>query len=129
VRAIGHVGTSEHNAFFCSGRVTLNINRDSMARYGFSPPTRVFEAAGAGACLISDCWQGIDQFLEPGREVLVANDGQGVAETLAALSAADAQRIANAARMRILAHHTYANRAAQVDHFLNGIALKGEAAE
>jgi spore maturation protein CgeB len=129
VRAIGHVGTSEHNAFFCSGRVTLNINRDSMARYGFSPPTRVFEAAGAGACLISDCWQGIDQFLEPGREILVANHGQGVAEALAALSAADAQRIANAARRRILAHHTYSNRAAQVDHLLNGIALKSEAAE
>jgi len=129
VRAIGHVGTSDHNAFFCSGRLTLNINRDSMARYGFSPPTRVFEAAGAGACLISDCWQGIDQFLEPGREVLVANDGQGVADALAALSPADAQRIANAARKRILAHHTYANRATQVDHFLNGIALKGEAAE
>jgi spore maturation protein CgeB len=129
VRAIGHVGTSDHNAFFCSGRLTLNINRDSMARYGFSPPTRVFEAAGAGACLISDCWQGIDQFLEPGREILVANDGSGVADALAALTAADARRIANAARRRVLAHHTYASRAAQVDHFLNGIALKGEAAE
>jgi spore maturation protein CgeB len=129
VRAIGHVGTSEHNAFFCSGRVTLNINRDSMARYGFSPPTRVFEAAGAGACLISDCWQGIDQFLEPGREILVAHHGQDVAEALVELSAADAQRIANAARGRILAHHTYTNRAAQVDHFLNGTALNSEAAE
>lgn len=129
VHAIGHVGTGEHNAFFCSGRAALNINRDSMARSGFSPPTRVFEAAGAGACLISDCWQGIDQFLEPGREILVANDGPGVVDALAALNTADAQRIANAARRRILAHHTYANRAAQVDHFLNGIALKGEAAE
>jgi spore maturation protein CgeB len=129
VRAIGHVGTSEHNAFFCSGRLTLNINRDSMARYGFSPPTRVFEAAGAGACLISDCWPGIDHFLEPEREILVANDGLGVADALAALNAADARRIADAARRRILAHHTYANRAAQVDHFLNGTALKGEAAE
>jgi spore maturation protein CgeB len=129
VRAIGHVGTSEHNAFFCSGRATLNINRDSMARCGFSPPTRVFEAVGAGACLISDCWPGIELFLEPGREILVANDGQEVAAALAALSTADAQRMADAARKRILAHHTYANRAAQVDQFLNGIALRGEAAE
>jgi spore maturation protein CgeB len=129
VRAIGHVGTREHNAFFSSGRATLNINRDSMARYGFSPPTRVFEAAGAGACLISDCWQGIELFLEPGREVLVATDGDEVAAALTALTAADAQRMASAARRRILAHHTYANRAAQVDHFVNGIALKSEAAE
>jgi spore maturation protein CgeB len=129
VRAIGHVGTNEHNAFFCSGRATLNINRDSMARYGFSPPTRVFEAAGAGTCLISDCWQGIELFLEPGREILIANDGNDVADAIAALSTANAQRMANAARRRILAHHTYGNRAAQVDCFLNGIALKGEAAE
>jgi spore maturation protein CgeB len=129
VRTIGHVGTSEHNAFFCSGRATLNINRDSMARYGFSPPTRIFEAAGTGACIISDRWQGIEQFLEPDREILVANDGNDVAATLAVLNAANAQRIANAARRRILAHHTYSNRAAQVDHFLNGTALKGEAAE
>ena len=63
VRKIGHVGTADHNAFFSSCLATLNVNRDSMARYGFSPPTRVFEAAGAGACLITDAWEGIDQFL------------------------------------------------------------------
>ncbi len=50
----------------------LNISRESMARYGFSPATRVFEAAGAGACLITDAWEGIELFLEPDREVLVA---------------------------------------------------------
>ncbi len=63
VRLTGHVGTEQHNAFFCSGSATLNVNRESMARYGFSPPTRIFEAAGAGACLISDVWPGIEQFL------------------------------------------------------------------
>ena len=77
VKRIGHVGTNDHNAFFCSGLATLNVNRESMARYGFSPPTRVFEAVGAGACLITDRWKGIDLFLEPNREVLVAADGRG----------------------------------------------------
>ena len=57
----------------------LNICRESMARYGFCPATRVFEAAGAGACLITDDWEGIELFLEPGREVLVARDGEEVA--------------------------------------------------
>ncbi len=47
---------------------------------GFSPATRVFEAAGAGACLITDAWEGIELFLEPGREVLVARDGAEVVE-------------------------------------------------
>ena len=70
----------EHNAFNATPRAILNVNRDSMARYGFSPPTRVFEAAGAGACLISDQWAGIEEFLEPNREILVASSGEEVAQ-------------------------------------------------
>jgi hypothetical protein len=82
VRAIGHVGTGDHNAFNCSPLAVLNVARDSMAEVGFSPATRVFEAAGAGACLITDAWEGIELFLAPGEEVLVARDGQDVAEHL-----------------------------------------------
>jgi spore maturation protein CgeB len=129
IRYLGHVGTADHNAFFCSGRATLNINRASMARYGFSPPTRVFEAAGAGACLITDAWEGIEVFLEPGLEVLVARSGEEVAEIVAALSVEEARRIADRARARVLAHHTYASRARQVDQILSGITVQGEAAE
>jgi spore maturation protein CgeB len=129
IRKLGHVGTAHHNAFFSSGLATLNINRDSMARYGFSPPTRVFEAAGAGACLITDAWQGIEQFLEPDREVLVAEGGEAVAEILARLTPEAAGRIAAAATKRVLAHHTYAHRARQVDDLLNATTWKGEAAE
>lgn len=128
VRAIGHVGTATHGAFFCSGLATLNINRDSMARYGFSPPTRVFEAAGAGACLITDAWVGIEEFLEPGKEILVAENGEQVVEHLDALSPATARKIADAARARILAQHTYAHRARQVHQLLNSATAR-EAAE
>jgi spore maturation protein CgeB len=77
VHDIGHVYTRDHNAFNCTPRAVLNINRESMARYGASPPTRIFEAAGAAACIISDAWKGIEHFLEPGREILVARDGRG----------------------------------------------------
>src|SRR4051795_5004318 len=113
VRRLGHVGTGDHNAFFNSGLATLNVNRDSMAKYGFSPPTRVFEAVGAGACLITDEWQGIDLFLEPDREVLVAANGAEVAEHLQALDRIHAQAIARRARARILGQHTYRHRARQ----------------
>ncbi|MBV9238161.1 MAG: glycosyltransferase [Xanthobacteraceae bacterium] len=128
VRHVGHVGTNDHNAFFCSAFATLNINRESMARYGFSPPTRVFEAAGAGACLISDAWIGLEQFFEPGREVLVATSGDEVARFLGDLTPADRERIATAALQRVLAEHTYAHRAREVDDILemrtpaNGVA-------
>jgi spore maturation protein CgeB len=129
VRRLGHVGTGDHNAFFSSGLATLNVNRDSMARYGFSPPTRVFEAVGAGACLITDQWQGIELFLEPDREVLVAANGAEVAGHLEALDPVRAQAIARRARVRILAHHTYAQRARQFNQLLEGISTRIEAAE
>jgi spore maturation protein CgeB len=129
VRHIGHVGTGTHNAFFCSGLATLNVNRDSMARYGFSPPTRVFEAAGSGACIITDKWDGIEEFLEPETEVLVAASGQQVADILAALTEERSRAIAAAARARILAQHTYAHRARQVNRLLDDFTATREAAE
>ena len=115
VRAIGHVGTADHNAFNCSAMAVLNVARDSMAAVGFSPATRVFEAAGAGACLITDEWKGVELFLSPGAEVLVARDGRDVAELLAGLTRERAAEIGAAGRARVLAEHTYARRAVVVN--------------
>jgi spore maturation protein CgeB len=115
VRWIGHVPTADHNALNCSARAVLNVNRDSMARFGFSPPTRVFEAAGAGACLVSDAWEGLELFLDPEEEVLVARSGDEVAAHLDGLAPERARRIGEAARRRVLAHHTYAHRALEVE--------------
>jgi spore maturation protein CgeB len=118
VEAIGHVGTASHNAFNCTPRAVLNVARDSMAAIGFSPATRVFEAAGAGACLITDAWEGIEMFLEPDKEVLVARDGQDVADHLARLTPDRAQAIGAAALERVRREHTYELRAAVVDAVL-----------
>ncbi len=115
VRHRGHVYTAEHNAFNCTPKAVLNVARDSMAHIGFSPATRVFEAAGAAACLITDAWEGIEQFLIPDEEVLVARDGQDVAEHMAALTPERAKAIGDAALARVLAEHTYSLRGAQVD--------------
>jgi len=115
VRHLGHVYTHEHNAFNCTPRAVLNVARDSMAHVGFSPATRVFEAAGAAACLITDEWEGIELFLKPEEEVLVARDGQDVAEQLAALTPERAKAIGQAALRRTLQENTYAHRGAQVD--------------
>jgi spore maturation protein CgeB len=115
VRHRGHVYTAEHNAFNCTPAAVLNVARDSMAHIGFSPATRVFEAAGAAACLITDAWEGIEQFLIPDEEVLVARDGQDVADHLATLTPERARTIGQAALRRVLAEHTYALRGTQVD--------------
>lgn len=124
VRAIGHVGTADHNGFNCSALATLNVARDSMASVGFSPATRVFEAAGAGACLITDAWEGIELFLMPGTEVLVAHDGADVVAHLIGLTPARARAIGDAARRRVLADHTYAKRALILDQLLRDTARK-----
>ena len=127
VTRVGYVGTTDHNAFNCSSRAVLNVARDSMAEIGFSPATRVFEAAGAGACLITDAWEGIELFLKPGEEVLVARDGVDVAELLDGLTAERAAQIGEAALARVLAEHTYAKRAAETDRLLRAeLAAKRE---
>lgn len=115
ISLIGHVPTAVHNTLNCSAKAVLNISRQSMADYGFSPATRVFEAAGAGACIITDDWQGIENFLEPGKEVLVAKDGEEVAAILAALTEKEAYNIGYAGRCRILSEHTYKHRAKQLE--------------
>ncbi|MBA2383247.1 MAG: glycosyltransferase [Actinobacteria bacterium] len=123
VRLVGHVSTNDHNALNCTPLAVLNVLRESMAVNGWSPATRVFEAAGAGACLVSDAWEGIDEFLEPGREVLVAESGDEVVSLLEELSPARARRIGEAARRRLLAGHTYAHRAEQVERLLTRAAV------
>jgi spore maturation protein CgeB len=120
IRNVGHVYTSDHNAFNCTPRAVLNISRASMARYGFSPATRVFEAAGAAACLITDAWVGIEEFFEPGEEILVAESGEEVRAHILDLTPERAHEIGQAAYQRVLAEHTYAQRAAQFDQILEG---------
>jgi spore maturation protein CgeB len=119
VEVLGHVYTEVHNAFNCSPRVVLNVSRESMARYGHSPATRVFEAAGAAACIVTDAWPGLERFLEPGREVLVAHGGDDVVHHVRSLDSERARTIGNAARRRVLAEHTYDRRAVEVETVLH----------
>jgi spore maturation protein CgeB len=97
----------------------LNISRDSMAKYGFSPATRVFEAAGAGACIITDYWEGIEFFFEPGKEILVAKDGDEVASIIRDLTPEQARNIGDAAYKKVLETHTYGHRAQLLQSIFN----------
>ncbi|HBG27071.1 MAG: hypothetical protein A2Y10_08470 [Planctomycetes bacterium GWF2_41_51] len=115
---VGHVYTAEHNAFNCTPLAILNISRESMASFGFSPATRLFEAAGAGACIITDKWQGIENFLEPEKECFIAEDGEQVADILSHLTPDIAKRTGLNALRRILSEHTYSKRAAELDRLL-----------
>ena len=128
VRWLGHVGTNDHNRVNCSARMVLNINRESMAGIGFSPPTRIFEAAGAGACVITDAWQGIDQFFKPGSEILVAACAEEIVKHLRRTSTREAVLIGERMRERALRDHAYSSRARQVDAVLKQCAIQARAA-
>jgi spore maturation protein CgeB len=114
VRWIGHVGSDRHNVVNCSARMVLNVNRESMAKVGFSPPTRVFEAAGAGACLITDAWEGVDQFFAPDSEILIAGCAEEVVAHLRGRNAEQASTIGQSMMNRALRDHSYESRAQQV---------------
>lgn len=115
VRWIGHVGTADHNRVNCSASMVMNINRSSMASFGFSPPTRIFEAAGAGACLLCDVWPGIEECFTPGEELMVVREAEDVVRALRESDVASRQKMGAAFRGRALRDHTYAQRAAQAE--------------
>ena len=123
VRWTGHVATADHNRVNCSARMVLNINRESMASVGFSPPTRIFEAAGSGACVITDTWGGIESFFTPGSEILLAASTEEVVHHLRTVGPARAAEIGTAMLKRALKEHTYAQRAREVDRALQAARI------
>lgn len=115
VRWIGHVSTDDHNRLNCSAGMVMNINRASMASFGFSPPTRIFEVAGAGACMLCDDWPGVEECFEAGREILVVRCAQDVVDALDNYDATARKKTGAAFRARALRDHTYAQRAQVVE--------------
>jgi spore maturation protein CgeB len=115
VARMEHVPPPRHPAFYSSCRFTLNLTRQDMVAAGYSPSVRLFEAAACGAAMISDAWPGIDEFFRPGLEVLVPGDPGEVAGMLTGISDAEARRLGEAARARVLEHHTSAHRAQEFE--------------
>ncbi len=115
---IPHVPPSEHAAFYCSSRLTLSVTRPPMAEMGYCPSGRLFEGAACGVPILSDEWDGIDYFFEPGLEILMAGTTGHVLEALAK-SPEDLARIARAGRERVLASHTAERRARELENILD----------
>ena len=107
---VRHLPPSEHAAFFSSSRLTLNVTREPMARMGWCPSGRLFEAAACGTPVLTDYWDGLDDFFTPGADILVARDASGALDALD-LSDAELARIGRAARERTLDEHTSERRA------------------
>ena len=115
VRYLDHVGPPEHSSFYSSSRFTLNLTRRDMVEAGYSPSVRLFEASACEAAIISDAWPGLDTFLTPGQEVLLAKDASDVRAVLAGVSDQERRRIGCRARERILEAHTAMHRAQEFE--------------
>jgi spore maturation protein CgeB len=123
---VRHLPPDEHAAFFSSGTLTLNVTRAAMARMGWCPSGRLFEAAACGAAMVSDRWTGIDTFYRSGQEILLATS---TGDVLDALERDDAElaRIGLAARERTLAEHSSAHRAGELVRALEQSATRSHA--
>jgi spore maturation protein CgeB len=109
------VAAEEHAAFYCAQRFTLNVTREHERQAGWSPSARLFEAAACGVPTISDHWPGVEQFFEPGREILLASSCDDVLALLCGLPETERRQIAERARERVLRQHTAAHRAATLE--------------
>jgi spore maturation protein CgeB len=114
---VRHVAPPAHSTFYSSSRLTLNVTRADMAQMGFCPSGRLFEAAACGVPVLSDSWNGIEQFFTPGEEILLA-DSTAAAMSAIDESTAELERIGRAARERVLAEHTSGKRAQQLIQLL-----------
>ncbi|HJR16868.1 MAG TPA: glycosyltransferase [Gemmatimonadales bacterium] len=117
VQRIEHLAPARHRGFYSSQSYTLNLTRADMIAAGFSPSVRLFEAAACGTTIISDCWEGLDTLFEPGTEILTAQTAEDVLGWLQDLSAEERQAIGERARTRVLAEHTAAHRAAELEGY------------
>lgn len=120
-----HLPPAEHRAFYNSQRFTLNVTRADMIAAGWSPSVRLFEAAACGTPILSDRWAGIETLLVPGREIVLVDDTSDVLDALRT-GEDERLRMAERARARILAEHTAAHRAAELEahaqELLSGVA-------
>ncbi len=127
VERIEHLAPPGHREFYCAQRFTLNVTRADMARAGWSPSVRLFEAAACGTPIISDPWEGMEEFLRPGEEILVAHSVQDTLDILRELDADDAREVGRRARERVLAAHTAAHRAAELESYFTGCSAAFDA--
>ncbi|HET6245923.1 MAG: glycosyltransferase [Bacteroidetes bacterium] len=119
IKYAGDMTENFQNVLNSTPLTVLNIGKEESNNTSYSPSSAIFEAAGAGACIITDNLEGINSFFEPGREILLAENGQQVASILDELAPAVAKKIGQAALRKVLAHHTYAHRAKEIEKTLD----------
>lgn len=124
VERIEHLPPAEHRAFYCSQRFTLNVTRADMVRAGHSPSVRLFEAAACGVPVISDYWAGLGSLFKIGSEILVSRGPEDTLMFLRDVTEEGRRAIGERARLRVLAEHTAAHRAAELESHIHELLVR-----
>jgi spore maturation protein CgeB len=124
VEHVEHLPPDRHSEFYCSQSYTLNLTRPDMARAGFSPSVRLFEAGACGVPVISDRWPGLETFFDPGKEILFADSSEAVRQAVCELPETQRLEIAARARQRVLQNHTAERRAIQFERYVQEVVTK-----
>jgi spore maturation protein CgeB len=123
VERMPHLPPRKHRAFYNAQRFTLNVTRADMVAAGWSPSVRLFEAAACGTPIISDAWEGLDELLTPDSEILIARTPADTLHYLHDIDETDRVAIGRRARARVLARHTAAHRAAELERYVRGVRV------
>lgn len=129
VEHIEHLPPSQHREFYAAQRFTLNVTRADMMRAGWSPSVRLFEAAACGVPIVSDWWPGLDELLEPGKEILLARDAEEMLGLVRNTPEEKRLRIADRARTRVISSHTCAHRAEELEQYASELLERSAAGE
>jgi spore maturation protein CgeB len=121
VERVDHLPPRRHRAFYNGQRFTLNVTRADMIAAGWSPSVRLFEAAACGTPIISDAWAGLDELFTPDEEILIARTADDVLGYLRDVSEETRRAIGARARERVLAEHTAAHRAAELESHVRSV--------
>jgi spore maturation protein CgeB len=123
-----HLAPGDHPGFYAGSRFTLNLTRQAMVEAGYSPSVRLFEAAAAATPILTDPWPGLEQFFQPGRDILVATGSDDIRQAVAHASSREREALGRAAQARVLDAHTCRHRAAELAGYLAGAGRSPRAA-
>jgi spore maturation protein CgeB len=124
VQRATHVAPPEHPAFYSSSQFTLNLTRADMVEAGWSPSVRLFEASACGTAMVSDKWQGIEDFLMPGEELLLVESHEEMVTILRETTEEERVRLGMRARERVLAEHSATSRARQFERIVSPLSSR-----
>jgi len=115
-RQLPYLSFSKLREYVCRSKLNLCITRGAHANVYASSSSRPFELGALGACIVANPYLGIEEWFEPGRELIIVHSAEEAIERYQYLLGNESERkaIGSAARQRVLKQHTFRHRAREL---------------